>query len=132
MLDERRVRRMAKLASYEAKEGKKDIEVSMYFKKDYVSLNFIKTLLWITVGYILAVALVGVTCLEVLMENVTMGKIIGIVLIVLVVYVLLMILYSVLTKKFYRRKHDEARGRVKRYCHDLLMLEKLYEKETVE
>ncbi len=131
MLDERRVRRMTRLASYETKEGKEDIEISMYFKKDYIGLNHIKSLLWITIGYGLIVALVGITFLEVLMENFSIGKLIVIVSIVLVLYIAFMILYSIWTKKFYRRKHDEARERVKRYCHNLLMLEKLYEKENL-
>lgn len=131
MLDEKRVRRMTRLASYEAKEGKEDIEISMYFKKDYIGLNHIKSLLWVTIGYVFLVALLGITFLEVLMENFTIGKLIAIVSIVLVLYIVLMILYGIWTKKFYRRKHDEARERVKRYCHHLLMLEKLYEKENL-
>ena len=131
MLDEKRVRRMTRLASYEAKEGKEDIEISMYFKKDYVGLNHIKSLLWVTIGYVFLVALLGITFLEVLMENFTIGKLIAIVSIVLALYIILMISYGIWTKKVYRRKHDEARERVKRYCHHLLMLEKLYEKENL-
>ena len=132
MLNEKRVKRMTRLASYESKEGKKDIEISMYFKKDYIGLNHLKSLLWITIGYVLLVALVGITFLETLMENFDIVKLIGIVSIVLIVYISLMVSYGIWTKKFYRRKHDEARGRVKKYCHDLLMLEKLYEKENLE
>ena len=132
MLDEKRVRRMTRLASYESKEGKKDIEISMYFKKDYIGLNHIKSLVWVTIGYVLLVALMGITFLELLMENFSIGRLIVIVAIVLVLYIVLMVSYGIWTKKFYRRKHDEARERVKRYCHHLLMLEKLYEKENLE
>ena len=39
MLNERRVKHMVKLASYESKRGKEDMKINSYFKKDYVSFN---------------------------------------------------------------------------------------------
>lgn len=132
MLDERRVRRMTKLASYETKEGKEDIKISSYFKKDYISLNVIRTLLWVTVGYLLVAVLIVLACLENLMEAFTIAKVIGLVAIILIGYVVVMVLYNSMTRKYYRRRHEEARERVKVYCHDLMMLEKMYEKEGVE
>ena len=132
MLDERRVRRMTKLASYEAKEGKEDIKISAFFRKDYISLNVISTLLWVTVGYLLAAVLVVLACLENLMESFAIAKLIGLGAIILIVYVVMMVLYNAMARKYYRRRHEEARERVKVYCHDLMMLEKLYEKEGIE
>lgn len=131
MLDERRVRRMAKLASYEANDGKKDIEISLYFKKDYISLNMLKTFLWITIGFILVIALITIAYLEVLMENFSIQVLLIAIGIILVSYIVIVNLYHVLAKKFYRNKHSEARERVKRYCYNLLMLERLYEKEDM-
>jgi len=132
MLDERRVRRMAKLASYEAKEGKEDIDISAYYKKDYVSMNTWKSVLWVTTGYLFIVMLVMISSLEQLMESITITSLILIAVAVLVGYVLSLIIYLNVSKYFYRKQHDEARERVKEYCHGLLMLEKLYEKENVE
>lgn len=132
MLDERRVRRMAKLASYESKEGKEDIEISLYFKKDYVSLNILKTLMWVTVGYLLVVALVGLVFMETLIEAFSIPMMIGIGVGVVAGYIIIFVCYRILARRFYRRRHGEARERVKRYCHGLFLLEKLYEKENVE
>lgn len=132
MLDERRVRRMTKLASYEAKKGKEDIKISVYFRKDYISLNVISTLLWVTLGYLLFAVLVVLSCIERLMESFTIAKLIGLGAIMLIGYVVVMILYSVIAKKYFRKKHEEARERVKEYGRDLMIMEKLYEKENAE
>lgn len=132
MLDERRVRRMAKLASYESKEGKEDIEISMYFRKDYVSVNVLKTMLWVTVGYVIAAVLVLLGSLESLMESVTIGMIVALLAGVIVGYIAVMAGFFFGAKKFYWKKHEAARERVKRYCHDLIMLEKWMEKENEE
>lgn len=132
MLDERRIRRMARLASYESKEGKSDIAISMYFRKDYVSVNTLKTFLWVTIGYVILVALVLLGMLESLMESVTITKVILIMAGVVVGYILIMIIYGTVAKKMYRNKHEDARERVKLFCRDLMALERLYEKEIGE
>ena len=132
MLDERRVRRMTKLASYEMKNGREDLKISAYFKKDYISLNVISTLLWITVGYLFLAMLVVFACIENLMEAFAIAKIIGLGLIFLIGYIVVLILYSAIARKFYRNKHDQARERVKEYCKNLMIMEKLYEKENAE
>lgn len=132
MLDERRIRRMARLASYESKEGKSDIAISMYFRKDYVSVNTLKTFLWVTIGYVILVALVLLGMLESLMESVTITKVILIMAGIIVGYILIMIIYGTVAKKMYRNKHEDARERVKLFCRDLMALERLYEKESGE
>ena len=51
MLDKRKVRLMTKLALYEQKEGREDMKISAYYKKDYISMKTVATILWTTVGY---------------------------------------------------------------------------------
>ena len=48
MLNEKRVKHMVKLASYEEKGGTEEIKISSYFRKDYVSFNVLVSLLWVT------------------------------------------------------------------------------------
>ena len=50
---------MTKLALYETGEGREDIRLSKYYKTDYVRLQILKTLLAVTVGYILILLMVG-------------------------------------------------------------------------
>ena len=39
--------------------------------------------------------------------------------------------YWIASGRFYQKKHSEARARVKKYSHNLLVLNKLYEKENM-
>ena len=55
MLDKRKIRLMTRAAIYEKNYGEEDFKISSYYKKDYSSLNTWVTLIWITVGYGLAV-----------------------------------------------------------------------------
>ena len=51
MLDVKRIRLMARMAQYEKNDIRNDMKISTYYKKDYVSLNTLITVLWMTVGY---------------------------------------------------------------------------------
>ena len=73
MLDKRKIRLMTKMSIYEKNYGKEDIKISGYYKKDYSSLNTWITLIWITVGYILAVALFFLLGAGALLGGVSIG-----------------------------------------------------------
>lgn len=131
MLNEERVKLMVQLASYEEKEGKEDFKVSSYYKKDYVSFHRLATMIWTTIGYGMIVGLFGVIYMDQILESLTLAKAIVWAITILAVYLLLMIIYWVASGRFYRKKHSEARARVKKYSHNLLVLSKLYEKENM-
>ena len=129
MLNEERVKLMVKLASYEEKEGKEDLKISSYYKKDYASLNRWCTFLWTTAGYAILVVLFGLANMDRLLENFTMKAMIILGVAVIAGYIAMIVVYSAIAHKFYQKKHIKARQRVKRYSHNLLLLNKLYEKE---
>ena len=52
MLNNRKIRIMTKLATYEEKEGKEDIKLSKYYKTDFVRLNILKTIMSIMIQLI--------------------------------------------------------------------------------
>lgn len=131
MLDEKKIRRMTRLASYESKEGKEELDISSYYKKDYVSSNVIRTLLWVTLGYVLAFGLVCYAYLEIIIEGITLARIILIGGLFIGIYLVLMIAYGIGTNRHYKQKHDRARAGAKEFCHGLFMLEKMYEKENM-
>ncbi len=131
MLDEKKIRRMTKLAAYESKEGKEELDISAYYRKDYVSVNVLRTLLWVTLGYLIAAALICFTYLEVLIEGITITRIILLVSVFIGVYLILMISYGIGARRHYKKKHNKARDRVTEFCHSLFLLEKMYEKENM-
>ncbi len=53
MLDEKRVRLMTQMASYEETDGRKMIPLTGWFRSDYVGFHMLKTALSVTLVYIL-------------------------------------------------------------------------------
>ena len=58
MVNNEKVRRMTRLAIYEQKEGVDDIAVANYFRSDYTRHEIMKTLIWVTFGSIIVLAMV--------------------------------------------------------------------------
>ena len=129
MLNEERVKRMTKLALYETRGGSEELKISSYFKKDYISMNVLSSVIWLTIAYAVALALLGVSFMNILMENLTIQLLVAIVVISILLYVALLITYIVLTRKLYKKRHARAYHRVKKFKQDLVELESLYEKE---
>ena len=63
---------MTKLALYEQKEGREDMKISAYYKKDYISMKTVATILWTTVGYGCVILLIGLAAMNSLLENLTL------------------------------------------------------------
>ncbi|OUP86524.1 hypothetical protein B5F07_00600 [Lachnoclostridium sp. An169] len=130
MLDKRRIRLMTKAAVYEKEHAEEDVKISSYYKKDYASLNTWITLIWVTVGYILAGGLAVICTADTLMEDLTIFKLIILAATAVCAYLALFIIYGIGAGKFYKKKHTRAKQRVKKYYRDLSRIEKMYEKEN--
>lgn len=130
MLDERRVKLMTRMASYEQNKGKEDFKISAYYRKDYVSLHRLYSFFWMTIGYVLVWALIILGGFDTWMEKLSLQLILILGLIAVVGYLIVLIVYLVAASEFYNKKHQDARMRVKKYNHDLTRLLKIYEKEN--
>lgn len=131
MLNEERIKVMVKLAAYESKEGAEDFKISSYYKKDYVSIHRWYTIIWVTAAYLMMTVLGILVFVDQILEGLTVTKLIFLAALILAGYVIMLILYAVAAGKVYRKKHTQARQRVKNYSHNLLVLGKLYEKEKL-
>ncbi len=129
MLDERKVKLMTKLALYEQTQGKKDFKVSEYYRKDYAGMHVIFSILWVTVGYMLLVVMAVFAGLETLMESLSLALLVTLGAGIVIGYLIVVIVYAVVTGCLYNARHKEARQRVKKYNHNLTILLKMYEKE---
>ena len=72
MLNESKVKLMTRMAMYESKQGEEDFKISSYYKKDYRSFHTIATIIWVTVGYAVAVGIGVIAFLDELMGNLNM------------------------------------------------------------
>ena len=129
MLDVKRIRLMARMAQYEKNDMRKDMKISTYYKKDYVSLNTLITILWMTVGYGILAALLAVCFMDELMENLTITKVTYLGVGVGGGYIALLIIYIICANVFYRGRHNRAKQRVRKYYRDLSRLGKMEVKE---
>lgn len=129
MLNNDKIRVMTKLAIYESGKGKEDIKLSQYFKKDYIRLQTLNTVVFSTIGYGLILLLIGVYQSEYLiaeavnLEYKSIGMyILGLYVMTLTVYILATIIGSTL-------KYDASRKKLAGYNRGLKHLSKIYEEE---
>ncbi len=129
MINIRKTRLMTKLALYETGEGREDIRLSKYYKTDYVRLHILKTILAVTVGYLLILLMVALYKSEYLIaQAVNLDyKAIGVT--VLVIYVVLVTVYVVGAIIGYSIQYDLSRGKLTRYFRILKIMKKIYREE---
>lgn len=129
MINTQKTRLMTKCAIYEKHAGKEDISMSKYFKSDYVRINIIKTIVYITVGYI---ALWGVYFLynidyyieqAFIIDYKSYGmKMLGF-------YITLLAVYIGICWLTYSAKYRKSRARLSKYYKMLGKINKLNEKD---
>lgn len=129
MLDKRKIRLMTRAAIYDKTYGEEDMKITGYYQKDYISLNVWITLIWMTVGYGLTAALLFVGCGESLVEGITIARMLIIAAVVLGIYLSLVIIYAIGAGSFYKKRHMQAKQRMKKYMRDLSKMEKINHKK---
>ncbi|MEG2145769.1 MAG: hypothetical protein RRY06_03960 [Lachnospiraceae bacterium] len=131
MLNEERVKLMVKMAMYESKFGDEEFKISSYYKRDYTSLHTIATIIWSTIGYAIAVILLGLVFMDKLLNHATLRTFITVGGVTIVLYILVLILCGIAANQFYQRKYNKAKHRVKQYYRELVELNKIYKKEKL-
>ena len=129
MLDKQKVKLMTELAIYEQNQGKEDFKINEYYRKDYAELHTICSVLWVTLGYVGIVGLVILAALDYLVANLSKKLIITLGLGIVGGYAAVLIVYILIAQYLFRKKHKEAKERIRFYNNDLEELLKMYEKE---
>lgn len=129
MLNEERVKHMIKLADYETKKGNEEMKISSYFKKDYISMKTLESIVWMTIAYILCVVAIWLSVREFVTVELTENQILSLVVLIAGFYIMLFVMYMIIARRFYKKKHARAYYRMKKFKEDLAVLERMYEKE---
>ena len=129
MINEEKVKLMTQIAMYEQGKGKKYLPVSRYYRSDYIGLALIKNFFLVTIGYVLAVAAVGVYFGEYLLENIHKMNLIAMGIYIIVGYVIALVGYSVVTYIQYSVRYYLAKKSVREYYSELTELSKIYARE---
>lgn len=126
MLNEKKIRLMTSLAHYEGEEGKEDLPISGFYRNDYIGIGLLKNALLTTGGYLLLWAMVIVYNLDFVLDNLHKMDLSIIIWEFVVGYILILVLYSILTyvKRFSR--YQKAKKNVKIYYQRLGQLAEIY------
>ena len=130
MLNEKRVKHMVKLASYETKKGTEDIKIDSYYQEDYVGLNVLCTLLWLTTAYVIVLGLLGIVYMDTIWDKLTVSEGTYLILAIVVLYVVLMIVSRRKAHRFYKEKYSSATNNMKEFARGLEELIEMYESEA--
>ncbi len=127
VLDEKKIRIMTRLALSEEKYGKENFNISRYYRSDYIRYSLLKTVLSVTVGYILILGMAALYHAEYLIANAVKLDYKEMGLYVLGIYLALLIVYSGITVVIAAVKYARASRFEKKYGNVLGILRKLYE-----
>ncbi len=126
-MDEQRIWKMCRLALFEQEEGKKELTIASYYRRDYVGLGLLSNFVLVTFVYLLILAAVVIMRLDYLMTNFDKLDYVTIAAALIAGYLLLIGLYSVLVFTLRRLKYLRARKKVRDYY---IKLNELYEERT--
>lgn len=129
MLNEERIRLMTRMAAFEELDGKKDISISGYFRGDYISFQVLKSAIYATFGFAVAVAMYILYDLETFMTDFYKMDIVAFCQDLLMRYVAVMAVYLVISYFVYSYRYNRAKRRIKNYSMQLRELHELYERE---
>lgn len=131
MIDEKRLRLMIRLARYEQGEGKEDLKIGKYYRRDYVALALLKNLLLVTLAYGLLLAFLLLYNLDFLMNQLSEMSIRPLLVTMALGYLFLLGMYSVIVYTISRLKYARAQTSIKAYYKALTRLEYGYQSGEV-
>ena len=128
MLNIEKVKSMTKAAAYEAGPEKKNIEISDYFRTDYIGLQMLKSGVAYTVSFVVIVAVWAMGSVEELMLMLTRaGYLEGLVKMLILLFVAGLVAYEVAVYAYYSSKYGNAKKSIKGYHSYLKQIYKFYQ-----
>ena len=129
MLNEDRIILMTKLASYEEKEGKRNVAIGSYFRGDYLTVKVLKSLLSASLAFIIVLALYILYDFEVFMQDIYKMDLIGFAQDILIYYGITVVSYGVISYIVYSYRYAKAKKSLKCYYHNLKKLGSMYSRQ---
>ena len=126
MLNRERIRLMTQMAAYEDNEGKHDIATNGYFRGDYISFQLLKSAIYATASFVMAVAMYVLYDLENFLEDFYKMDIMEFIHGILNKYVLVLAIYMVISYFVYAYRYSKAKRSIRRYQTQLKQLSQMY------
>ncbi|MCH5266408.1 MAG: hypothetical protein J1F02_10945 [Lachnospiraceae bacterium] len=132
MLSEEKIKKMIRLSDYENGQGGTDLKRTRYLKMDYIRLKVLKTFVSVTAATLLILVLLVMYHAEYVLKNAMSLPFDVIAFYGGGAWLVMEILFIVITCRMASREYEESRVRVKEYYATLQDLLKIYEKEEQE
>ena len=129
MLNEEKVLRMTRMASYESRGGKKDKAVAGYFKSDYIGMQLIISFLVITVAFFVVIGVYLVFNFEEFMAGIYTMDLAAVGKKLAFAYIAVLMIYMAVTYIVYLIRYVKARKRLNRFLQYLNCLDGTEEEE---
>lgn len=123
MINEQRTRMMTKLALYESKRGKKELQITRYAPGDYVTAHMLWSFVCGTIAFVIVLALWVLYNIEGLLIELFSMDIMHLAINILLVYIIYMGLYLGMCYVYISYRYGRYKKRVNKF---LLGLKELY------
>ncbi len=129
MIDNRKVRLMTKLAMYETGEGKEDIKLNRFFRRDYLRKRMLVSFLATTIGFVFLVGLIVLFEMDYFVSNAVNMDYFMLIRRVVAVYIVLLAI-DVMGSLVYGMLHyNKSRNKLAKYYRMLRHLQAYYKEE---
>lgn len=128
MLNEERIILMTRLASYEQREGKKNVAIAGYFRGDYISKQVIGSLISATIAFGLCFALYIFYDFETFMQDIYKMDLLMFAKNVLTTFLISVAEYGIISYMVYSVRYSRVKESQKNYYNNLKKLAGMYEK----
>lgn len=129
MLNEEKIKLMAKASLFAQKEKKYSLHSGVYFRGDYISIGIIKAALSMTISYIFIFLIWALYHTEELLIQITYEELVSIGIKFLIGYVIVLVIDVVLAFIIYRRRYNKEQKDLKEYLNTLKKIQKINRKE---
>ncbi len=126
MLNEERVVLMTKMASYEANEGRKNLDIGSYFRSDYIGWQVLKSIISATIAFVVVFAMYIFYDFEIFMINIYKMDLLGFAKDILFRYLVTVGIYAVIAYAVYSVRYSRAKKSLRIYYMNLHKLSALY------
>ena len=126
MLNENKIKMMTKMAIYEKNEGKSMLKTARYFKGDYIAFGILKSVIATTFAAIILLTMYFLCNAEGMIQQINNLDYVGLAKKISLYYVLMLIVFSIISGIVYYYRYEHTRKGIKRYFSRLNKLERFY------
>lgn len=132
MVNEEKVKLMAKIAIYEKNQGKQEIPMNEYYKGDYVRIFTLKSVVFSTIAFFVLLAIIAAYKVDYIMSNVIVLDYRRIVISIIVAYAIWTAFYWLFARIFYAVRYEKSKSNIIIYNHHLKKIQEESTKKTMK